>query len=102
MEKEFYLKKYEREAGLLLAVCDKEIYDKHLKEGDVDVHINPRFYGDKLATRDDVISNLRSCFSANFFGKKIVKLAVDLGLIEEENVRTVEGVPHAQFIRMEI
>jgi len=101
MTEEFYMKTYKRDAGLLVAVCDKELIGKTFKSGELEVNISTHFYKDKLVGADAVLTALNGSFAGNFFGKKAVKLAIKAGVVSKEGVKKIAGVPHAQFIRME-
>tara|TARA_Y100000310_G_C20613488_1_gene779295 strand:+ start:831 stop:1121 length:291 start_codon:yes stop_codon:yes gene_type:complete len=96
------MKTYKREAGLLVAVCDADLVGKTLKSGDLDVNISTQFYKGKQVGADAVLKALKGAFAGNFFGKKAVKLAIKIGVVEEDGVKKIANVPHAQFIRMTI
>jgi len=94
------MKTYKREAGLLVAVCDADLVGKTLKSGDLNVNISTHFYKGKQVGSDSVLKALNAAFAGNFFGKKAVKLAIKVGLVSNDGVKRIAGVPHAQFIRM--
>lgn len=96
------MKIYERSAGLLLAVCDADIIGKTFQDGELEVNISTHFYKGDLVDEAEVLASLRAAFSGNFFGKNAVKLAVKVGLVDKDEVKKIAGVPHAQFIRMDI
>ena len=39
---------------------------------------------------------------ANLVGKRSVDVAIDLGLVDPTHVLVVSGVPHAQFLVMDV
>jgi uncharacterized protein len=94
----FYYKLHESHAGYLLAVCDKSICGKKLKGKKMEFFVDPRFYKDKTATKSQMKKLFRAPSSANLVGKNIVQLAIDMGLIDKENVINIQGIPHAQMI----
>jgi uncharacterized protein len=94
----FYYKIHESHAGYLLAACDKSICGKKLKSKETEFHVNPRFYKDKTATEAQMRKIFRIPSSANLVGKDIVQLAIDMGLVDKENVIKIQGIPHAQMI----
>ena len=98
----FYYKVYERGDGIMLAVCDKDICGKKLKEKDVEIHVNPHFYKDKEGSEEDVSRFLRACFSANLIGTNSVQLGIKLGLVDPKQVKNFDGIPHAHYIAMKI
>lgn len=102
MEKLFYFKTYKREHGLLVAVCDKEVCGRKLKAGDVEFFVNPRFYNGGEGDENQVAEALRASFAANLVGEKAVELGVKLGLVDPEQVKKIEEIPHAQIVIMQI
>ena len=95
-----YLKEYNSESGLLVAVCDKDLMGKNFEEGELTLKISERFYKGEEATEGDVITSLRRATIANLVGKRTIKCAVDNDFIEEASVIFVDGVPHAQMVKL--
>jgi len=46
--------------GKILAVADEDLVGKHLKHGDIDFFVNPRFYGEEKAAKEWLIPQMRS------------------------------------------
>jgi hypothetical protein len=86
---------------VIVALCDKELIGKRLREGEIRLHVNPYFYKGVLASRKIVREALKSATIANIVGKRSVNLAIREGIIDKRNVITVQGVPHAQMILFE-
>lgn len=80
----------------VIAVCDKELIGKTLKEGKLQVHISARFYQGELRSDNEVIALLKDATNANIMGKHAVDLAAQAGMIDKKNVRKIKGIPHAQ------
>ncbi len=85
---------------VIVALCDSELIGKRLIEGNLRLHVNPRFYRGELARKDTVENAFRLATVANIVGKKSVALALKSGIIKKENVIKVAGVPHAQMVLM--
>lgn len=83
-------------AGEVVAACDSELLGVTLMHGDVEVCITGGFYGTERATEEEVSRALVGATNANIIGKRVVALAVTLGLVSEEGCITIGGVPHAQ------
>lgn len=96
------MKVYTRQNGLLVAVCDKELIGKVLHDGDTEVKISPQFYKDELVGESEILVALHGAFAGNFFGERAVAVGVKSGLINKNSVKVIDGVPHAQFVRMDI
>ena len=95
-----YLKEYNSGSGLLVAVCDKDLMGKNFEEGELSLKISERFYKGEEATECDVIASLQRATIANLVGKRAIKCAVDNDFIQEACVIFVDGVPHAQMVKL--
>ena len=91
-----FLSKY----GLAIAVADKELIGKRLKFKDTEFHVNPRFYKDKEGDKETIIELLKEAVNINLVGKKAVECGKVAGMIDEENIILIDGVPHAQAIKI--
>jgi hypothetical protein len=90
--------RYGRE--ILVAACDADLLGKTLREGDLEVCIEERFFKGSLVTIDKALSIIETATIANLFGDKIVSGARARGLVHADAIITISGVPHAQFIEL--
>lgn len=96
-----YLKIHHNSAGNeVVAVCDRELLDTRIQQGDIDIHISEAFYGKSPATPDEVRAALRCAGNINLIGERAVALAVEMGLIGTHGYMLIGSVPHAQIIRL--
>lgn len=88
-----------RQAGqVLVAACDPDLLGTAHEEGDLQLSVPSAFYdGDRL-DEDALRVRLAGCTIANLVGERTIAVAVSMGLIKSENVGTIGGVPHAQFM----
>jgi hypothetical protein len=98
----FWIKVFRSEHDLLAAVCDEDILNKELVYKGKKIKISNSFYGGMLVKENVVIKILSRATIGNLFGKKIVELAEKNGFITKENIILIEGIPHAQFIKIQI
>ena len=93
-----YYKIHETKHGKILAVADDDLMGKHLKLKDTDIFINPRFYGDKKASKEWLIGQMQSnaIISVNLIGKEAVAMGIEAGAIDKESVKKIGKIPHAQ------
>ncbi len=95
-----YLKKYTTDNGVMLAMCDVDLIDKVLTEGDLEINIKDysAFYkGDIIdPKRAKVIINAEEIHSANVIGKEAVAVAIESAIIEKGHVKKIKDVPYAQ------
>ena len=85
---------------MLLAACDAELLGKTLKEGKIVFHINEKFYKGTRVTVEEAVELMKQCTIVNMIGKKIVEKAIEAGLVHPEAVLLIEGIPHAQIVRL--
>jgi len=95
-----YIKEYHSGSGLLVAVCDRDLLGKSFEEGALSLNISERFYKGEEATEGDVIASLQRATIANLVGERTIKCAIDNDFIEEACVIFVDGVPHAQMVKL--
>ncbi|MCK8519606.1 DUF424 domain-containing protein [Methanoculleus sp. 7T] len=84
-------------AGEVVAACDSELLGVTLTHGDVEVCITGGFYGTQRAAEEEVGRALLGATNANIIGKRVVALAIAMGLIREEDCVMIGDVPHAQI-----
>ena len=64
------------------------------------LHVNEYFYGNTPADEGDVTRAIRDGDHINLIGEQAVGIAIGLGLVERSGCLVIEGVPHAQIIRV--
>ncbi len=95
-----YLKIYQTESKIMVAVCDQELIGKTFCEGELTIQATEEFYKGDIATTSEVGKALEEATIVNLLGEKAVACAVKKGYIDRENVLIVDGVPHAQWVRL--
>ncbi|MEM2866148.1 MAG: DUF424 family protein [Candidatus Hadarchaeales archaeon] len=84
---------------VLVTVCDAELLGKEFKEGEIRLKVSEEFYRGREATVSECLQAMREATIGNLVGS-IVEDAVKEGLIDPGCVLRVQGVAHAQFVRM--
>jgi hypothetical protein len=92
------LKKTGRNA--LLCICDAEILGKTLREGKMTFRVKEDFYGGTRVTLEEAIDLIEASTIVNMVGKNVVKKAIERGFVHPEAVLNIEGVPHAQIVKI--
>lgn len=82
-----------------MIVCDEKLLGKRLKDGRFNLDVRESFYGGKKASVEKCIEALQCATVANLLGS-IVNSAIEVGMIDRGSVLTIQGVPHAQFVRL--
>lgn len=95
-----YLKRYETESGVMIAVCDTDLLGKTFREGSLSLEVSKTFYGGKVVSDEEVITELCGASIANLVGEKAISCGIESGFIDGGCVLRIDGVPHAQMLRM--
>lgn len=93
-----YLKSYSVNRETIVAVCDSELLGRTFRQGELHLSVNEEFFKGLLASEHDVKAALRSATIANLVGKRAVDCGIASGMIDDQCVITIEGVPHAQMV----
>ena len=83
----------------VVAVCDADVFGRRLVHGDRVLDISGDFFkGEEMnleEARDEIIRCLREDATFNFVGEDSIKLAKKLGVVKDEGVLEIDGVPFA-------
>jgi hypothetical protein len=97
--KQVFLKLYKvRKGELMVVVCDCDLLGKKFKEDKLVLDIAEDFYGGERVTTEAATDTLRAASVANLVGEEAIRCGIVAGLIHEDCVMRVCGVPHAQFV----
>lgn len=86
--------------NVLLCMCDADILGKTLHEGKIVFQVKEEFYRGPRVAVDEAVSLIETSTIVNMIGKNIVKKAIERGYVHPEAVLRIEGVPHAQIVRL--
>lgn len=86
--------------NVLLAVCDCEILGKTLRQGKIVFNIKEEFYKGAKVSLEEAADMIQNSTIVNMVGKNIVKKAVEKGYVHPEAILNIEGVPHAQIVKI--
>src|ERR1700690_1518426 len=87
-------------ANVLLAVCDCELLGKTLREGKIVFRIKDEFYNGRKASVDEAMGMIDNSTIVNLVGKTCVEKAIAEGYVHPDAVIKIEGVPHAQIMKI--
>ncbi|WP_290901194.1 DUF424 domain-containing protein [Ferroglobus sp.] len=96
----FRMKIYRVKGEVLVAVCDEELVGKTFREKDLKIEVKEEFYGKESYDEEEVKRALRQATIANITGKNAVKLAISIGIIDENKVLKIGECWHAQMVVM--
>lgn len=96
----FWSKIFQAKYELVVALCDEKLIGKTIDEKGLKIKISRDFYGDMLIDNDVAVKVMKKATIGNLIGEEIVKLAMENGFISNENVILIDGIPHAQFVKI--
>ena len=79
----------------VVALCDKDLIGKKLSEGNIEINVSERFYKGEELPEDKMADILKNASNVNILGEKSIAFAIKIGVITEENIIMIQGVPHA-------
>ena len=94
------LKIYKRGNDLLIGACDEQLLGKKFEDGKFQIHVSRQFYDGERISHEALKKYLIEATIANLVGKITIKCAVEAGIIDPECIIKIDGVPHAQMVRM--
>jgi len=86
--------------NVLLAICDCEVLGRTLREGKVVFHVKDEFYNGGKVSVDEAVCMIENSTIVNMVGKNCVGKAIEKGYVHPEAVLRIEGVPHAQIVKL--
>lgn len=95
----FWSKAFSTKHDLVVAICDDELIDKKIGSRPK-IKISKNFYGGKLIDKSIAIKFMERATIGNLIGIRIVKVAKKGGFITRENIIFIDGIPHAQFVKI--
>lgn len=81
-------------------MCDANILGKTLKQGKIVFRIRGEFYKGALVSLEEAMDLIQQSTIVNMIGRRIVKKAVEKGLVHPDAVLEIAGVPHAQIVKV--
>lgn len=94
----FSYRVFQQSGDTLLAIADAPLVGKRFEEGNLNLHVSSDFYRDNECGKNKAKELAEKATIINAVGKNIVALLVEEKLIRNENVLTIQGIPHAQII----
>ena len=97
---QFSTKVISASGNLMLNICDPELVDKTVQDGNTKIKINPNYYAERDVDEHEAKSLLTKCNNINMVGEKTISLATSLGIGSEKSIRRIEGIPFLIVFKM--
>ena len=91
---------YRQGDDLLIGACDEELLGNQYEEGKFFLNVDKNFYGGKTIKEEILKKYLDEATIANLVGESCIQIAMQMGLIDPSCVMRINGIPHAQMVRM--
>lgn len=86
----------------IVVICDSNLIGKKFEEGKFQIEIKENFFRGEEKTEEEATKIIQMMHlndsSFNIAGKESVALALKLGIISEESVKTIQGVPFSLIL----
>ncbi|MBX5321106.1 MAG: DUF424 family protein [Candidatus Bathyarchaeota archaeon] len=86
--------------NVLLSICDAEVLGKTLREGKIVFQVTEEFYKGAEVELEEAIAMIENSTIVNMVGKNVVQKAVERGYVHPEAILNIEGIPHAQIVKL--
>jgi len=86
--------------NVLLAICDCEVLGRTLREGKIVFHVKNEFYNGGKVSVEEAVAMIKNSTIVNMVGRNCVEKAIAKGYVHPEAVLHIEGVPHAQIMKL--
>lgn len=90
-----YVKVHKRQDIETVACCDETLLNTIIKEGNLKIEINDRFFGGDLLEVEEALEILTQASYFNIVGKEICGHVINRKLVPKEGVKTISGIPMA-------
>ena len=91
---------HSHDGEVLLAACDDELLGKTLTEGRIKLYVSENFYNGEMIPDAILAERMKSAAIMNLVGNRTVAIAIREGYVREDCVMTIQGIKHAQVVRM--
>jgi hypothetical protein len=83
----------------IIAICDSNLVGQTFEEGNRCIFINPNFFKGEEKNEKEVLEIIEigagEDFTFNIVGEESIKTALKCGLIKDDGVITIQGIPIA-------
>ncbi|MFC2142913.1 DUF424 domain-containing protein [Candidatus Aenigmatarchaeota archaeon] len=94
----FSYKIMQRSDETLLAICDKDLLGKTIKDQNIEIELSKDFYGNEDCDEKKALELASRATIINATGNNIVSLLIDNNIVNGDCVMKINDVPHAQVI----
>jgi len=97
---EAYINLKKKGQNVLLAICDGDLLGRTLREGKIVFQVKNEFYNGGKVSIEEAIGMIANSTIVNMVGEECIAKAIEKGYVHPEAVLHIEGVPHAQIVKL--
>ncbi|MBD3164019.1 DUF424 family protein [Candidatus Woesearchaeota archaeon] len=83
---------------LILAVCDDALLGKRFSQDNLQVDLASEFYNGSHMGQDMLLSLINKAYIINAVGEETISMLKNIGLITEDNIIRISGMPVANIL----
>jgi len=97
----YYARVLETEHGLMAIIADEEVMGRAVidEERGVRIIVSREFYGDRLVEEGEALRLLEEASILILTGDRIIRRAVQLGLVHPESILEIKGLKHVHVYK---
>ncbi len=95
-----YLRIVKNQGTTLVAACDRTLLGRTFRQGKLKLEVLRSFYQGVPSTIEETMQALEVANIGNLVGTTVVTAAIKKGLVDPEAVIKIDGVPHAQIVKV--
>ncbi len=99
-----YLKIHGGNKKKIIAICDSELLNKKIEEGNLQLDVSERFFKGESLEKKALVEKIKKMFdnggigSFNTIGKDSTSLLLEFSLIEEDSILKIAQIPYAIIV----
>jgi hypothetical protein len=86
------------EGQIIIALCDSELLGKKFTQDELQLDLTSDFYKGEKKTEQETLNLIKEAYIINAVGKTCIEFLLKNKLIEQQNIITIAGIPHAQCV----
>jgi len=95
------VKSHNAKSGMIVSVCDDEIIGKKYSEKGLVLDLGADFYKGEKMNSEKAMEKCKRAYIINAVGEESVALVMKLGIIKNENIIKIKGIPFVQCLLLQ-
>jgi len=87
----------------VIAICDADLLGKKFEEGNFQLDVKENFFKGEKTSEEELINILKNEYTEdstfNIIGKKSINTALKAGIISEEEIKKIQGIPYVLILK---